>query len=168
MQVLVLNMAGEQVGEVELSDAVFAAPINRGLMHQALVRQLANARAGTHKTKTRSEVRGGGRKPWRQKGTGRARHGSIRSPVWVGGGTVFGPHPRSYRQKMPKKMRQAALRSALSVKAGSGQIIVVDDLSMEAPKTKEMVRVLTSLGIDGQSALILLPERDMPVERSAR
>ncbi len=168
MQLPVLNRSGEQVGEIELSDAVFAAPINQGLMHQALVRQLANARQGTHKTKTRSEVRGGGRKPWRQKGTGRARHGSIRSPIWVGGGTVFGPQPRSYEKRMPQKMRQAALRSALSVKAGDEQILVVDDLSMEAPKTKEMVRTLGALGVDGKSTLIVLAERDMATERSAR
>lgn len=167
MQVTVKNMAGEQVGEVELSDSVFAAPINKGLMHQAFVRQLANARLGTHKTKTRSEVRGGGRKPWRQKGTGRARHGSIRSPIWVGGGTVFGPAPRKYEKKMPKKMRQAALRSALSVKADSGQLVVVDELAMDVPKTKAMIQTLRALGIDGQSALIVLPEKNRTVERSA-
>jgi large subunit ribosomal protein L4 len=167
MQVPLLNMAGTEVGEIELSDAIFAAPINRGLMHQALVRQLANARLGTHKTKSRSEVRGGGRKPWRQKGTGRARHGSTRSPIWVGGGTAFGPQPRSYEKKMPRKMRQAALRSALSVKAGSEQIIVVDDLSMEVPKTKEMIKTLSALGLDGQTILLLLPERHLAVERSA-
>jgi large subunit ribosomal protein L4 len=167
MQVPVLNMSGEQVGEIELSNAIFATPINRGLMHQALVRQLANARMGTHKTKTRGEVRGGGRKPWRQKGTGRARQGSTRAPNWVGGGIVFGPQPRSYEKKMPRKMRHAALRSALSVKAGGEQIIVLDALSMEAPKTKEMIKTLSALGIDGQSALVVLPERDMAVERSA-
>jgi large subunit ribosomal protein L4 len=167
MQVPVLNMSGEQVGEIELNDAIFATPINRGLMHQALVRQLANARMGTHKTKTRGEVRGGGRKPWRQKGTGRARQGSTRAPNWVGGGIVFGPQPRSYEKKMPRKMRHAALRSALSVKAGGEQIIVLDALSMEAPKTKEMIKTLSALGIDGQSALVVLPERDMAVERSA-
>ncbi len=166
MQVPVLNMAGEQVGEIELLDTVFAAPVHRGLMHQALVRQLANARLGTHKTKTRAEVRGGGRKPWRQKGTGRARHGSIRSPIWVGGGTVFGPRPRKYTKDMPKKMRRAALRSALSAKAGEGQIIVVDRLEMEAPKTKAMIQVLNNLGVDGKRALVVLPERDWVVEKS--
>lgn len=168
MQLSVLNMAGERIGEVELSDAVFAAPINNALMHQALVRQLANARLGTHKTKTRGEVRGGGRKPWRQKGTGRARQGSIRASQWVGGGTAFGPQPRSYAQKMPKKMRQAALRGALSAKAGSEQIIVVDGLDMDTPKTKAMVSALAAWGLNDRNALLVLPERDMAVERSAR
>ncbi|RME61178.1 MAG: 50S ribosomal protein L4 [Caldilineae bacterium] len=166
MQVPVKNMAGETVGEIELSDAVFAAPVHRSLMHQALVRQLANARLGTHKTKTRSEVRGGGAKPWRQKGTGRARHGSRRSPVWVGGATVFGPRPRSYAKRMPRKMRQAALRSALTVKASSDQIVVLDELSVERPKTKEMLRALSNLGVNGQSVLVVLPEKNLAVEKS--
>ncbi|MBX3054594.1 MAG: 50S ribosomal protein L4 [Caldilineaceae bacterium] len=159
-------MAGEQVGEIELSEAVFGAPVNRGLMHQALLRQLANARLGTHKTKTRSEVRGGGRKPWKQKGTGRARAGSTNAPNFVGGGIVFGPTPRKYTQRMPQKMRQAALRSALSVKASGEQIVVVDDLSMDVPKTKAMVKTLENLGLGGQSVLVLLAERSMPIERS--
>ena len=166
MEVPIKNMAGEEVGQMELEDTVFAAPVNRGLMHQALVRQLANARAGTHKTKSRSEVRGGGRKPWRQKGTGRARHGSIRSPIWVGGGTAFGPTPRKYTKKMPKKMRRAALRSALSVKAGAEQIVVLEQLAMEAPKTKDFVRTLADLGLDSGSVLVVLPARDMAVEKS--
>jgi large subunit ribosomal protein L4 len=168
MQLPVLNMAGERIGEVELSDAIFAAPINNGLMHQALMRQLANGRLGTHKTKTRGEVRGGGRKPWRQKGTGRARQGSIRASQWVGGGTAFGPQPRSYAQKMPKKMRQAALRGALSAKASSEQIIVVDGLSMDLPKTKAMVSALAAWGVQERNTLLILPERNMAVERSAR
>ena len=166
MEVPIRNMAGEAVGQIELEDTVFAAPINRGLMHQALVRQLANARPGTHKTKSRSEVRGGGRKPWRQKGTGRARHGSIRSPIWVGGGTAFGPTPRKYTQKMPKKMRRAALRSALSVKAGADQIVVLEQLTMEAPKTKHFMRALADLQLGSDSVLVILPERDMAVEKS--
>lgn len=166
MQLVMKNMAGEQVGEIELSEAVFGAPVNRGLMHQALLRQLANARLGTHKTKTRAEVRGGGRKPWKQKGTGRARQGSTTAPNFVGGGTVFGPTPRKYTQKMPQKMRQAALRSALSVKASSEQIVVLDTLSMDTPKTKVMVKTLENLGLSGQSVLVLLAERNMPVERS--
>jgi large subunit ribosomal protein L4 len=166
MQLVMKNMAGEQVGEIELSDAIFGATVNRGLMHQALLRQLANARLGTHKTKTRAEVRGGGRKPWRQKGTGRARQGSTTAPNFVGGGTVFGPTPRKYTQRMPQKMRQAALRSALTVKAAGERIVVLDDLSMEQPKTKVMVKTLENLGLAGQSVLILLPERNMPVERS--
>ena len=166
MQLVMKNMAGEQVGEIEMSDAVFGAPVNRSLMHQALMRQLANARLGTHKTKTRSEVRGGGRKPWRQKGTGRARQGSTSAPNFVGGGTVFGPTPRKYTKRMPQKMRRAALRSALSVKATDDQIVVLDQLAMDQPKTKAMIKTLDNLGLSGQSVLVLLPERDMAVERS--
>jgi large subunit ribosomal protein L4 len=161
------TMAGEQAGEIEVSDAVFAAPINTALMHQALVRQLSNARLGTHKTKTRGEVAGGGRKPWRQKGTGRARQGSTRAPHWVGGGTVFGPTPRKYVKALPKKMVRAAIRSALSAKVGAGQLIVLDRLAMDAPKTKEMVRVLKALGVNEQSVLVVLAEKDMAVLRSA-
>ena len=167
MQVPVYNIEGEQVGEVELNDAIFGITPNVVVMHQALVRQLANARQGTHSTKTRGEVSGGGRKPWRQKHTGRARQGSIRSPQWVGGGIVFGPKPRSYRKDMPKKMRRLALRSALSAKAAEGQIKVLDDLQLEEIRTKAMVRVLENLGVEG-SALILLPERNEVVELSAR
>jgi large subunit ribosomal protein L4 len=166
MLVSVRNMSGEKVEEVELRDDIFAVPINEPVMHQALVRQRANARLGTHKTKTRGEVSGGGRKPWRQKGTGRARHGSIREPQWRGGGTVFGPRPRSYRQKMPRKMRRLALKSALSVKAADGQIMVLDALEMPEPKTKEMEAILDNLDIY-DTALILLPERNTNVEKSA-
>ncbi len=167
MRVPVYNIEGEQVGEVELNDAIFGITPHIPVMHQALVRQLANARQGTHSTKTRGEVSGGGRKPWPQKGTGRARQGSIRAPQWVGGGTVFGPKPRSYYQKMPRKMRRLALRSALSVKAAAGQIKVLDALQLPEIKTKRMVQVLQNLGVEG-SALILLPERDEVVELSAR
>jgi large subunit ribosomal protein L4 len=165
MEVPVYNIQGEQVSEAELRADIFDVPVNQALMHQALVRQLANARLGTHKTKTRSEVRGGGRKPWRQKGTGRARQGSIRSPHWRGGGTVFGPTPRSYRQKMPRKMRRQALRSVLSVKAAASQVVVLDALEMAEPKTKQVMGTLRSLGIDS-SALILLPKRDEVILRS--
>jgi large subunit ribosomal protein L4 len=165
MQISVRNMAGETVGEIELREDIFGVPVNVPVMHQALVRQQANARLGTHKTKTRGEVRGGGRKPWRQKGTGRARHGSIREPQWRGGGIVFGPRPRSYRKKMPRKMRRLAYRSALSVKAGEGQIIILDDLQMSAPKTREMVAVLEAL-VGDSSALILLPGENVNVEKS--
>jgi large subunit ribosomal protein L4 len=165
MQVPVYNIQGEQVSETELRDDIFAVPVNEALMHQALVRQLANARLGTHNTKTRGEVRGGGRKPWRQKGTGRARQGSIRAPHWRGGGTVFGPTPRSYAQKMPRKMRRQALRSALSVKASGAQFKVLDALEMSEPKTKEMLRILESLGA-GSSVLILLPQSDQVILRS--
>ncbi len=167
MLVPVHNMAGDQVGEIELRDDIFAAPINKTVMHQALVRQLANARRGTHKVKTRGEVAGGGRKPWRQKGTGRARQGSTRAPHWRGGGVVFGPTPRSYEQKMPRKMRRVAMRSALSAKAGNAQLVVVQDLALAQPKTKEMVAVLRNLKAE-QGALILLRERNANVELSAR
>jgi large subunit ribosomal protein L4 len=167
MQVPVYNTQGEQISETELRDDIFAVPINQALMHQALLRQLANARLGTHRTKTRGEVRGGGRKPWRQKGTGRARQGSIRSPQWRGGGTVFGPTPRSYKQKMPRKMRRQALRSALSVKATESQVKVLDALEMGAPQTKEVLGLLQNLGVDS-SALILLPQRDEVILRSVR
>ena len=151
-----MDMAGKRTGEIEVSDWVFNAPVRQDLLHQALVRQMANARAGTHKTKTRSEVAGGGRKPWRQKGTGRARHGSIRSPQWKGGGTVFGPRPRSYAKAMPKKMRRAAVRSALSSKAQAGQIVVIDQLAMDEPKTKRAIQLLSDLGIGEGSVLIVM------------
>lgn len=167
MLVPVHNMAGETVGEIELRDEIFAAPINKIVMHQALIRQLANARRGTHKAKERGEVRGGGRKPWRQKGTGRARQGSTRAPQWRGGGVVFGPKPRSYEQKMPRKMRRIAMRSALSAKASSDQLVVVQDLALAQPKTKEMVGILHNLKVQN-SALILLPDRNTNVELSAR
>jgi len=136
MLVPIYNTTGETVGQIELREDIFGVPINVPVMHQALVRQQANARLGTHKTKTRSEVSGGGRKPWRQKGTGRARHGSTREPQWRGGGIAHGPRPRSYRQKMPHKMRRLAYKSALSVKARERQIIVLEDLQMLAPKTR--------------------------------
>ncbi len=167
MQVPVYNIQGEQVSEVELRDDIFAAPINEAVMHQALLRQLANARQGTHKVKTRGEVAGGGRKPWRQKGTGRARQGSIRAPHWRGGGVVFGPTPRSYEQKMPRKMRRQALRSALSAKASEAQVRVLDALHMEVPRTKEMMGILSNLGVDS-SVLILLPQSDDAILRSVR
>lgn len=167
-KVAVYNMDGEQVGELELNDAVFGVEANGALMHQAVVRHLANQRQGTVATKTRSLVSGGGRKPWRQKGTGRARHGSIRSPIWVGGGVTFGPQPRDYRQKMPKKARRAALRSALSGKVRSGEFVIVDDLSLSAPRTKEMVRVLGNLTDAGDRALIVTEDGDRNVALSVR
>ncbi len=167
MLIPVHNTQGETVGEIDLRDEIFGLEPNVPVMHQALVRQLANARLGTHKTKKRKEVRGGGRKPWRQKGTGRARQGSIRAPQWRGGGAVFGPQPRSYRQKMPRRMRRLAYRSALSVKAQEGQIVLLDDLQIEAPKTQEMLSMLERLDLDA-SVLILLPQRNENVEKSAR
>ena len=165
MQVPVLNTQGEAVGEAELQDSIFGLEPNVPVMHQALLRQLANARLGTHKTKKRKDVRGGGRKPWRQKGTGRARQGSIRSPQWRGGGTVFGPQPRSYTQKMPRKMRRLAYRSALSVKAQDGQLVLLDDLQMESPQTSGMLDILDRLEVNS-SALILLPQQNENVEKS--
>ncbi len=167
MQVPLRNMAGETVGQVELPDAIFAAPIHQAVMHQALVRQLANARLGTHDTKTRGEVNRTKAKWYRQKGTGRARHGSRNAPIFVGGGVAHGPHPRKYTKRMPRKMRRLALRSALSVKAAEERIIVLDELRMEAPRTKAMIALLEALGVDG-SALILLPEANREVELSAR
>lgn len=158
MLVDVFNMDGEKVNTVELPASVFEAPIYVDLMHQAYVRQMANARLGTHDTKVRSEVSGGGRKPWRQKGTGRARQGSTRAAQWVGGGRIHTPHPRKYTQSMPQKMRRSALRSALSVKAAEANIVVVDNLEAVEPKTRLMARALTNL-VGEASALILIPEK---------
>jgi large subunit ribosomal protein L4 len=166
MQVPLFNHAGEQIGTTELRDDIFGVQTNRSVMHQALVRQLANARQGTSATKTRAQVAGGGAKPWKQKGTGRARQGSTRAPHWRHGGIVFGPTPRSYEQKMPKKMRRLALRSALSVKAADGQLRIVDEFKFEAPKTREMEAFLGGLNVD-TSALMLLPEANEIVRKSA-
>jgi large subunit ribosomal protein L4 len=140
MVVDVFNMEGKKVSTVDLPTAIFEAPVYRDLMHQAFVRQMANAHLGTHDTKVRGEVSGGGHKPWRQKGTGRARQGSIRSAQWKGGGRVHTPHPRSYVQAMPQKMRQSALRSALSVKASEANIVVVDEMKLKEPKTRLMLK----------------------------
>jgi large subunit ribosomal protein L4 len=159
MEVNVLNMDGQKVRTVVLPPEIFEAPINVDLMHQAYVRQMANARLGTHSTKTRAEVAGGGRKPWRQKGTGRARQGSIRSPQWVGGGKVHTPKPRDYTQDMPRKMRRAALRSALSVKAAEDGIVVIEELVLSEPKTRLMADALNRL-VGNASALILVPDKD--------
>jgi len=164
MNVDVLNMEGQKVRTVELPAAVFEAPINVDLMHQAFVRQMANARLGTHKTKGRSEVSGGGRKPWNQKGTGRARQGSIRSAQWVGGGKIHTPKPRDYTQSMPKKMRQAALRSALSVKAAENEVVVLDILALSEIKTRLMAQALDRL-IGNSSALIVIPEKNEEYQR---
>ncbi len=163
MKVDVYDMQGKKIRQVELPAQIFEAPINVDLMHQAYVRQMANARLGTHKTKTRAEVSGGGRKPWRQKGTGRARQGSIRAPQWVGGGRVHTPRPRSYALRMPRKMRRAALRSALSVKARDADVVVVDEITLEAPKTRLMAEALNRL-VGDASALLVLPEKDQNYE----
>jgi len=158
MEVAVFNIQGEQVRTVALPEQIFAAPVKIDLMHQAYVRQMANARLGTHKTKTRGEVRGGGRKPWRQKGTGRARQGSNRAAQWVGGGKIHTPQPRDYTQKMPQKMRRAALRSALSVKAASEAIVLIEGLTLEQPKTRTMAEALKRL-VGDATALVLIPEK---------
>ena len=154
----VYNMEGKKIRQVELPDMIFGAPVNIDLMHQAYVRQMANAHLGTHDTKVRHEVAGGGRKPWKQKGTGRARQGSIRAAQWKGGGRIFTPHPRSYNQDMPRKMRRAALRSALSVKAAEAAIVVVEELKMAEPKTRQMANMLNSL-VGESSALVLIPDK---------
>jgi large subunit ribosomal protein L4 len=163
MEVDVINMKGKKVGTAELPPAIFEAPIKVDLMHQAFVRQMANSRLGTHSTKGRSEVSGGGRKPWRQKGTGRARQGSIRAAQWVGGGKIFTPKPRSYEQAMPKKMRRAALRSALSVKASEGEIILVDELKIDEVKTQAMAESLRAVAGD-ERVLVLIPNNSTDYE----
>ncbi|MDY6845759.1 MAG: 50S ribosomal protein L4 [Chloroflexota bacterium] len=157
MEVDVFNMQGKKVSTVDLSTAIFEAPVKVDLMHQAYVRQMANSRRGTHSTKGRSEVSGGGRKPWRQKGTGRARQGSIRAAQWVGGGKIFTPKPRSYEKAMPKKMRRAALRSALSVKASEGEIVLVDEIKLNEVKTRTMAEALKAVAGDS-TILLVIPE----------
>lgn len=163
----VVDAAGAVSGTLTLPPAVFDATVNPTLMHQALLRQLANARQGTHDTRRRGEVSGGGRKPYRQKGTGRARQGSIRAPQWEGGGVVFGPHPRSYRQDMPRKQRRLALRGALSTRAQAGQIIVLDDFSLEAPRTRAVVDLLRAVEA-GRRVLLVLGSHNEMLEKSAR
>jgi len=152
---------------VELDENIFAAPVNVDLLYRTVRMQLMNRRQGTHSTKTRGEARGGGRKPWRQKGTGRARAGSRRSPLWVGGGTVFGPKPRSYEIKLPKKMKRAALAAALSDRAGNGKVVLVDKAGFTAPKTKQAIELLAKLGIEG-SALVVVSrdEYNISVKKS--
>lgn len=164
--VSVYNMEGNEVGTMELNDAVFGVEVNEHLVHQAVVRHLANKRQGTQKAKTRSEVSGGGRKPWRQKGTGHARQGSIRAPQWRGGGVVFAPTPRDYSKKMNKKEKRAALKSALTSRVEADKLIVLDSLRLDAIKTKEMVRVLDNLKV--KKALVVMPEVDENVMLSAR
>ena len=167
MTVDVKGLDGAKVGSVELPAAWFAGPVNVPVMHQVVTAQLAAARQGTHKTKTRAEVRGGGAKPWRQKGTGRARQGSIRSPQWVGGGVAHGRVPKDWSVRVNKKLKRAALRSALSDRANGGNVTVVRDLVFDAPKTKEAVAALTALGAEGK-ALVVLRDWDQPTVRSFR
>ncbi|WP_044895193.1 50S ribosomal protein L4 [Bacillus alveayuensis] len=166
-KVALYNQNGATVGEIELNDSVFGIEPNKHVLFEAVIMQRASLRQGTHKTKNRAEVSGGGRKPWRQKGTGRARHGSIRSPQWRGGGTVFGPVPRSYSYKLPKKVRRLAIKSALSSKVLENNIVVLDNLVLEAPKTKEMVKILNNLSVD-RKALIVTADVNENITLSAR
>ena len=166
--VAVYDITNKQVGDIELNENVFGVEVNGALLHQAVVMQLASQRLGTHATKTRAMVRGGGRKPWKQKGTGHARSGSNTSPVWVGGGIVFGPHPRSYAFSMPRKQRRLAIKCALSDKVQSGDFLVLDSLNFEAPKTKDFVAVLNNLKVSGKKPLFVLPGVDKNVYLSAR
>ncbi len=170
--VSVYNMEGKETGKMELNDSIFAAPVNEHLVHRAVVLQLANKRQGTQKAKTRSEVRGGGRKPWRQKGTGHARQGSIRAPQWKGGGVVFAPVPRDYSFKMNKKEKVAALKSALSAKVSEDKLIVVEGMELDAPKTKTMQTLLDSLEmkkalvvVDAEGKNVTLSVRNIPTAR---
>ncbi|WP_035292543.1 50S ribosomal protein L4 [Clostridium sp. KNHs214] len=160
------NREGQKVGDVELSANVFGIEVNKEVMHQVVVAQLANKRQGTQSTKTRAEVSGGGIKPWRQKGTGRARQGSIRAPQWIHGGVVFAPKPRDYRKDVPKKVKRLALKSALSSKVADENILVLESLQMEAPKTKEMVKVLNAF--EAKKTLIVVAEKDENVYKSTR
>ena len=165
--VALYNMAGEQVGDIALNDAIFAAEINETVVHQVVVNYLANQRQGTQSTKTRSEVSGGGRKPWRQKGTGHARQGSTRSPQWTHGGIALGPKPRSYRFALPKKVRRLAMKSAFSTKVAAGEMMILKELKLDEIKTKTMVNLFGALKAD-KKVLLVLPENDQKVILSAR
>ena len=167
MQAKLFDGSGKETGTVDLPAAVFNAPVHEAAMHQALLRQLANARQGTHETKTRGEVSGGGKKPWKQKGTGRARQGSTRAPQWRHGGTVFGPHTRGYEQKMPRKQRRLALRAALALKSQAEQLRIVDGLALEAPRTRQIADLFVELGT-GLKTLLVLSGHDLVVEKSTR
>jgi len=158
MKVNLVDIKGKKVKDLDLPAEIFEAPVNVDLMHQAFVRQMANARLGTHDTKERGDVSGGGRKPWRQKGTGRARQGSTRAAQWVGGGKIFTPHPRSYRKRMPKKMRRAALRSAISARASENAMVFVESFDVSEPKSKQFVQAIEKIAGKG-SVLVVLPEK---------
>lgn len=165
--VALYNMEGTPVGEIYLDDGVFGVEVNEAAIYQVVKMQLANKRQGTQSALTRGEVRGGGRKPWRQKGTGRARHGSIRSPIWTKGGVVFAPKPRDYSYTVPKKIRKLAMKSALSSKVVNNEMVVLDSLKLSQPKTKEMAKVLKNLKVN-RKALVVLPEKDEMVQRALR
>ena len=166
-KVALYNISGEQIGDIDLMDSIFGVDVNVDAMHQVVKMLLANKRQGTQSALTRAEVRGGGKKPWRQKGTGRARQGSTRAPQWTHGGVVFAPKPRSYRYSLPKKVRRIAMKSALTTKVNGNNIIVLDELNFEAPKTKQVVNMLENLKVDSK-ALIVLAEKNENVEKSAR
>jgi large subunit ribosomal protein L4 len=163
----VYDRDGKETGTLELPPSVFNAPVNEAVLHQAVRRQQANDRQGTHETKTRGDVSGGGKKPWKQKGTGRARQGSTRAPQWRHGGTVFGPHPRTYEQKMPRKQRRLALRSALSVKSQEGAVRIVEEIALEAPRTRVVAALFDEMGA-GARTLFVIPEHDLMLEKSTR
>ena len=167
-KVAVYDITGAKTGEIELNDSVFGVEVNESVLHQAVVMQLASQRLGTASTKTRGLVRGGGRKPWKQKGTGRARAGSTRSPIWVGGGTTFGPQPRSYAFSMPRKQRRLAIKSALTAKLQDGELVVVDSIAFDAPKTKNVIDMLNSFNTTSKKNLIITGEMLENVEKSAR
>jgi len=167
VKIPVVSQTRGDAGQIEVPATVLAGPVREGLLHEMVKSQLASRRAGTHATKTRGFVSGGGKKPWRQKGTGRARAGSIRSPLWAGGAVIFGPQPRDYSYQLPKSARKAALRSALAARHGEGKLVVVDALSLAEPKTKRMIECLAGLGVEG-SALIVLGTANTAVERAAR
>lgn len=168
IEVEIKNRNNATVGNIKLNDKVFSVPINGPLLHEAVVNYLANQRQGTHATKTKGLVSGGGKKPWKQKHTGRARAGSIRSPLWRGGGIVFGPQPRDYSYNLPKKAKRLALKTALSLKMSDGAITIIDGLSMDKPKTKEIIATLKNLGLEGEKVLIITPENDKIITLSAR
>ncbi|MDU2592260.1 MAG: 50S ribosomal protein L4 [Paeniclostridium sordellii] len=163
----ILNVNGQNVGEIELAEAIFGVEVNEHVLYEVVKNQLANKRQGTQSAKTRAEIRGGGRKPWKQKGTGRARQGSIRAVQWVGGGVAFAPKPRNYRYTLPKKVRRLAMKSALSSKVQNNEIIVLDALTMEAPKTKEFAQILKNINAS-KKALVVTAEKDENVVKSAR
>ena len=163
----ILNVNGQNVGEIELAEAIFGVEVNEHVLYEVVKNQLANKRQGTQSAKTRAEVRGGGRKPWKQKGTGRARQGSTRSVQWVGGGVAFAPKPRSYRYTLPKKVRRLAMKSALTTKVQNSEIIILDQLNMDAPKTKEFVQILKNINAN-RKALVVTAEKNENVIKSAR
>ena len=163
----VLNVSGQNVGEIELSDSIFGVEVNGHVLYEVVKNQLANKRQGTQSAKTRAEVRGGGRKPWKQKGTGRARQGSTRSVQWVGGGVAFAPKPRSYKYTLPKKVRRLAMKSALSSKVQNSEVIVLDALNMDAPKTKEFAQILNNINA-AKKALVVIADKNDNVIKSAR